>query len=101
MSLRRVGVGWLALVALYTALSRADAVSGALGATTRWTTRLSDPGVALVPNRAGRTASTSTTSTTGTTVQPGTGIYRPGTGPGTAGQGLGVLAPGQTPIPQR
>lgn len=79
MNVRTVFAGWLTLIGLYTALTRSDAVAAALGTTTQATKRLSDPGVALIPNRAAKTKSTTTTTTGGYQVSPGTGQPPPST----------------------
>jgi len=56
VSPRRVVIGWLALVALYTALTHSEAINAAGNTTTTWVQRLSDPYAALIPNRAGKTS---------------------------------------------
>lgn len=58
MRVGRVIGGWFALVVLYTVVTKADAVSGTLGGATTALKRLSDPNVALVPNRASRPTGT-------------------------------------------
>lgn len=77
MNLRTVGVGWLSLIVLYTVLTHSSAVAAVLGTTTEATKRLSDPGVALIPNRAGAAASSATPG--GYQVSPGTGQPPPTT----------------------
>lgn len=86
MRIGRVVGGWFALVVLYTVVTKAEAVSGVLGGATTALQRLSDPNVALIPDRTGKAPTGLTgpvTATTGVNVVPGTSYTTtsPKTGP--------------------